>query len=588
MIMMLPELRGRVKGGRFVTERPRILCVEGDGRDTAADLARDLSGWDVVPQADLAAGLHRLRHEPFAGVFIDTRSDALRSEADHLLQADHVLENLQDGVAILDDNLTVLWTNPAFRALADGAVVGRSLQEVLRCTETLAADAGAFAAARSGQIGTARLPCDPGRWLEVRVIPAPDGDGRAGPRFIAQFRDVTREEERQQKLDALHHAGRALSDLEPDQLADMCVEERVELLKHNIRQFIHELLHYDVIEIRLLNKLTGRLDPLLADGMTPEAARRVLYAKAEGNGVTGLVAATGKSYLCPDTAHDPHYIEGAAGARSSLTVPLMVGDEVIGTFNVESPRLNAFTVQDLQFAEIFSREIAHALNTLELLSAQTRCTATASVDAVSREVALPADDILAATTALLARPGGHDPETVEKLKVILAGVRSIKQCIQKVGETLAPAAPAGRADSIDAKLKGLRVLVVDADERVRRTAHGLLGRFGCQVETARGGHEALAMANAGSYDVILVDIRLPDLSGYEAYRRLREAQPQARMVLMSAFGYDASHSIVKARQDGLRFVLYKPFRTDQLLDALVSPPPAPVGSPPPSPQAVGT
>src|SRR5436309_1120926 len=203
-------------------ERPRILCVEGEGRDTAAELARDVAGWEVIPQADLAAGLHRLRHEPFAGVFIDTRSDAL------------------------------------------------------------------------------------------------------------------------------HHAGRALSDLEPDQLADMCVEERVELLKHNIRQFIHELLHYDVIEIRLLNKLTGRLDPLLADGMTPDAARRVLYAEAEGNGVTGLVAATGKSYLCPDTAHDPHYIEGAAGARSSLTVLLMVGDEVIGTFNVESPRLNAFTVQDLQ------------------------------------------------------------------------------------------------------------------------------------------------------------------------------------------------------------------------------------------------
>src|SRR5205807_7840062 len=174
-------------------------------------------------------------------------------------------------------------------------------------------DAGPFAAAAAGRIGSARLPCEPGRCLEVRVIPAPDGEGLPGPRFIGQFRDVTREEERQQKLDALHHAGRALSDLEPDQLADMCVEERVELLKHNIRQFIHELLHYDVIEIRLLNKLTGRLDPLLTDGMTPEAARRVLYAEAEGNGVTGLVAATGKSDLGPDTAPNPDYTQGSAG-----------------------------------------------------------------------------------------------------------------------------------------------------------------------------------------------------------------------------------------------------------------------------------
>jgi CheY-like chemotaxis protein len=88
------------------------------------------------------------------------------------------------------------------------------------------------------------------------------------------------------------------------------------------------------------------------------------------------------------------------------------------------------------------------------------------------------------------------------------------------------------------------------------------------------------MARTGTYDALLVDIRLPDLSGYEAYRRLRDAQPQARMVLMTAFGYDASHSIVKARQDGLRFLLYKPFRTDQLVDALVGTPAAAHGPPP--------
>jgi DNA-binding response OmpR family regulator len=97
------------------------------------------------------------------------------------------------------------------------------------------------------------------------------------------------------------------------------------------------------------------------------------------------------------------------------------------------------------------------------------------------------------------------------------------------------------------------------------------------VETARDGQEALTMARLSTYDAILADIRLPDLSGYEMYRRLREAQPQARVILMTAFGYDASHSIVKARQEGLRFVLYKPFRIDQLLTALEEPD---CGSPP--------
>src|SRR5262249_11569370 len=121
------------------------------------------------------------------------------------------------------------------------------------------------------------------------------------------------------------------------------------------------------------------------------------------------------------------------------------------------------------------------------------------------------------------------------------------------------------------RLKGMRVLVADNDERVRRSAHTLLGRFGCVVETARDGKEAATMARLSSYDAILTDIRLPDVSGYEVFRRLPEAQPRARVIFMTAYGYAPSHSIVKARQEGLRFVLYNPFRVDQLLDALESP-----------------
>jgi CheY-like chemotaxis protein len=169
------------------------------------------------------------------------------------------------------------------------------------------------------------------------------------------------------------------------------------------------------------------------------------------------------------------------------------------------------------------------------------------------------------------------------LRQILAAARSIKQCIQRVGQDLAPpSAAASVAVSAHPRLKGMRVLVADNDERVRRSAHNILGRWGCVVETARDGQEALTMARLGGYDAILADIRLPDLRGYDAFCKLRAAQPKARVILMTAFGYDPSHTIVKARQDGLRFVLYKPFRVDQLLDALEGPEPPPT-PPTPSP-----
>src|SRR4029079_9751705 len=167
------------------------------------------------------------------------------------------------------------------------------------------------------------------RYFELHITPIYESDDKVW-QLISLARDITPQVQQQQKLDALQQAGQELAALAPDQLAEMSVEERVELLKLNIRRFTHDLLHYDVVEIRLLDKKTGKLEPLLSEGMTPLAATRELLSKPEGNGVTGFVASTGKSYLCPDTATDPLYIEGSPGARSSLTVPILFQDQVIG------------------------------------------------------------------------------------------------------------------------------------------------------------------------------------------------------------------------------------------------------------------
>ncbi len=74
------------------------------------------------------------------------------------------------------------------------------------------------------------------------------------------------------------------------------------------------------------------------------------------------------------------------------------------------------------------------------------------------------------------------------------------------------------------------------------------------------------MARSFQYDAVLADIRLPDMTGYECFCQLREHQADLPVILMTGFGYDPDHSIVKARQAGLKAVLYKPFRVDQLLE----------------------
>jgi CheY-like chemotaxis protein len=171
---------------------------------------------------------------------------------------------------------------------------------------------------------------------------------------------------------------------------------------------------------------------------------------------------------------------------------------------------------------------------------------------------------------------GHEPAVVERLRKILKNARDIKQVIQQVGQRMTPleAVPASAKPPQRMSLYGRRVLVVDADEQVRNDAHALLERYGCIVETAHSGQEALMMVRAlgtsSNYDVIISDIRLPDYSGHQLMCRLQEFLTHVPMVLMTGFGYDPGHSIVKARQAGLhpKAVLYKPFRLDQLLDVV--------------------
>jgi CheY-like chemotaxis protein len=394
--------------------------------------------------------------------------------------------------------------------------------------------------------------------------------------LIVTVRDVTGDVLQQQKLAAIHRAGVALADIKPEDVFQLGVEERIELLKSNILHYTQDLLKFDVVEIRLLNEETGELMPLLAIGMDDAAANRTLYARPKDNGVTGFVAATGKSYLCEDTQEDPIYIQGFADAKSSLTVPLVLHEKVIGTFNVESPNPRGFTDADLQFLEIFARDIAVALNTLELMVAQIASAAQESCDAIHGAVALPVDEILNDAVNVMERYIGHEPEVVQRLHRILKNARDIKQVIQKVGQKMTPAEAVPMAAKSDRrpKLRNKRVLVVDADESVRNDAHALLERYGCIVETAHEGGEAVYMVRSCGldmcYDVIIADIRLPDTSGYELMMRMQPLLDPLPLILMTGFGYDPGHSIVKARQAGLhpKAILYKPFRLDQLLEVV--------------------
>ena len=99
----------------------------------------------------------------------------------------------------------------------------------------------------------------------------------------------------------------------------------------------------------------------------------------------------------------------------------------------------------------------------------------------------------------------------------------------------AGSAPAGGPHRVVESLAGLRVLIVDDEEAVRRPMARFLGRRGAQVDEAPDGAEALARLGAQQPDVILVDLRMPRMSGVELYEQLEETRPElaARVLFLS-------------------------------------------------------
>jgi DNA-binding response OmpR family regulator/GAF domain-containing protein len=552
-----------------VAEKPRVLVIDRDSPQakSSADCLADL--FDRVTVRTISKALVLLRDQKFDAVYVDASQLSAVRWVGMLIQAEEILDAISDGVAVVDPDLRIIWANPEFHLLADSNVapVGAHFYKALGQAEILGPDPCPFTTAVAAKApASTAMKIAGNRYLRLSVTPVFDASNSL-THLIALTRETTDETQQQLKVDAIHEAGDELADLTPAELAEMKVDERTDLLKYNIARHMKDLLGLDFMEIRILDRATNRLIPLLTEGMTPLAANRELYARKEGNGVTGFVAATGQSYVCPDTTRDPLYIEGAAGSRSSLTVPLIIHGTVIGTLNVESPQPDAFDDRDRQFIEIYGRNIAAALNTLELLQAEKASTVSASVEAINRELAMPLDDIITDATTVLDRYAGHDEDIIARLRHLLYRAREIRSLIHKAGSTVVPAPMQLRAGPAP-RLSGSRLLVVDADEAIRRSAHHLLGCQGASVETARDAHEAIALMRQTAYSAALVDIHLPDLDGFETFKRLREVQPSVPIILMTGFGWDPSHSIVKARQEGLQTVLYKPFRADRLMEAV--------------------
>ncbi len=308
----------------------------------------------------------------------------------------------------------------------------------------------------------------------------------------------------------------------------------------------------------------------MSQGLPATALNIELYGLPESNGISGYVAATGRSYICPDVDRDPRYVAGLDLAKSTLTVPLRLHDKIIGVFNIESRQRGAFNEDDRQFAEIFGRYVAVALNILDLMVVERVSTSHAVADDVCAELAGPLNDISLDVTSLMEEYIGNE-ELSQKLKTIHNNLDYMRRALRQAAEgtnTTILGAKDVKVTSRDPVLSGASILVADDEPNIRNTISDVLRKYDCVVKVATNGADAIKMLNEGDFALILSDIRMPEKSGYEVFTAAKQKSATLPVILMTGFGYDPNHTIVRASQEGLQSVLFKPFRVDQMLEAV--------------------
>ncbi|MDD3536328.1 MAG: response regulator [Candidatus Cloacimonetes bacterium] len=86
-----------------------------------------------------------------------------------------------------------------------------------------------------------------------------------------------------------------------------------------------------------------------------------------------------------------------------------------------------------------------------------------------------------------------------------------------------------------------------------------------EIHAFSDGFKALQMIMSGKISLVLTDIAMPDMDGYELFWRVKDYEPALPVIMMTGFGYDPNHVLVRAKVDGLKDVIFKPFDVEKLV-----------------------
>jgi DNA-binding NtrC family response regulator len=111
-----------------------------------------------------------------------------------------------------------------------------------------------------------------------------------------------------------------------------------------------------------------------------------------------------------------------------------------------------------------------------------------------------------------------------------------------------------------------KVLVIDDESIVRISCERTLSAEGYPVKTAGDGKSGIDLLEKESFDVVLLDIKMPDMDGIEVLKKIKSSWPDTKVIMIT--GYSTVESAVKSLRLGALNFLEKPFTPDALIETI--------------------
>ncbi len=113
--------------------------------------------------------------------------------------------------------------------------------------------------------------------------------------------------------------------------------------------------------------------------------------------------------------------------------------------------------------------------------------------------------------------------------------------------------------------KGAFIMVVDDDRDLRTNLHDLLTEKGCRVKLAKDGKTAVQKVRENKLDIILLDMKLPEMNGFQTYLSIREIRPDVVVILITGFPGEMEGLTKQALDKNALLCLEKPLDMNNLL-----------------------